>query len=91
VRRDLSVLVKGEIPFADISRMARKESKGLLRETSLLDVYQGKNLEPGSCSYTYSFYFKDEGRTLKDEEVEQCMQRIIKQIETQMGGIIRKA
>jgi phenylalanyl-tRNA synthetase beta chain len=91
VRRDLSVLVKGEIPFADISRMARKESKGLLRETSLLDVYQGKNLDPGSCSYTYSFYFKDEGRTLKDEEVEQCMQRIIKQIETQMGGIIRKA
>ncbi len=91
VRRDLSVLVKGEIPFAEINRMARKESKGLLRETLLLDVYQGKNLEPGFCSYTYSFYFRDDNRTLKDEEIEQCMHRIIYQIETKMGGTIRKA
>ncbi|KAA6341874.1 Phenylalanine--tRNA ligase beta subunit [termite gut metagenome] len=86
VRRDLALLIDKDIPFTEIERIAYKTEKKLLREVSLFDVYEGKNLEPGKRSYAVSFVFQDETRTLTDAVVDKIMEGLVKNLEDRLGA-----
>jgi phenylalanyl-tRNA synthetase beta chain len=86
VRRDVALLIDKDIPFAEIERIAYKTEKKLLREVSLFDVYEGKNLEPGKRSYAVSFVFQDETRTLTDAVVDKIMEGLVKNLEDRLGA-----
>ncbi len=47
VRRDLSLLLDEKITFAELAETARRAEKKLLRDVTLFDVYEGKNLPAG--------------------------------------------
>ena len=48
----------------------------LLKEVSLFDVYEGKNLPEGKKSYAVSFILHDEEKTLEDKQIENLMRKI---------------
>ena len=47
VKRDLALLVDKSVKFADLAAAAIAAEKKLLKQVTLFDVYEGKNLEAG--------------------------------------------
>jgi phenylalanyl-tRNA synthetase beta chain len=89
VRRDLALLIDKNIAFAEIEKIAYQTDKKLLKEVSLFDVYEGKNLPEGKKSYAVSFTLQDEEKTLNDKQIESLMQRIQKSLEDKLGATLR--
>jgi phenylalanyl-tRNA synthetase beta chain len=88
-RRDFSLLLDKSVSFSDIERAAKACDRKILRNVGLFDVYEGKNLEEGKKSYAVSFVFQDAESTLRDEAVDAVMEKIRKELETQLGAQLR--
>ncbi len=89
VRRDLALLIDRNVPFAEIERVARGAEKKLLREVSLFDVYEGKNLPAGKKSYAVSFTLQDDNKTMNDKQTDAIMNKIIASLKKQLGAELR--
>ena len=89
VRRDLALLVDKQVEFAQIERIAYETERRLLREVTLFDVYEGKNLEPGKKSYAVSFLLQDESQTLTDKVIDKIMARLVKNLQDKVGAKLR--
>ncbi|MBK7149640.1 MAG: phenylalanine--tRNA ligase subunit beta, partial [Bacteroidetes bacterium] len=90
VKRDLAMLVNDELKFEAIEKIAYAESKKLLQEISLFDLYKGDKIEKGQKSYAVSFVFQHAEKTLTDAEIEKIMSRLMSKYESELGAIIRK-
>lgn len=90
VRRDLAMMVPADLKFESIEQIAYAESKKLLQEVSLFDVYKGDKIEQGKKSYAVSFIFQNAEKTLTDQEIEKVMNRLMTKYESELGAVIRK-
>ncbi|KAA6328881.1 Phenylalanine--tRNA ligase beta subunit [termite gut metagenome] len=86
VKRDLALLVDKHIQFAEIEQVAYDTEKKLLREVSLFDVYEGKNLEDGKKSYAISLVLQDETQTLTEAVIDKITTKFIKNLEDKLGA-----
>ncbi|MBQ4508465.1 MAG: phenylalanine--tRNA ligase subunit beta [Paludibacteraceae bacterium] len=89
VKRDFALLVDKNVCFADLRRAAMETERKLLKQVSLFDVYEGKNLEEGKKSYALSFILQDKDDTLKDKQIENIMSRLQKTFEEKFGAKLR--
>lgn len=89
VRRDLALLVDKNVKYADLYAAAFAAERKLLREVTLFDVYEGKNLEVGKKSYALNFVLQDNEKTLNDKQIENVMKRIQTAFETQFDAKLR--
>jgi len=89
VRRDLSLLLDDNVSFEAIYKLARQTEKSLLKDISLFDVYQGKNLPEGKKSYAVSFTIQDNTKTLTDVQIDKIMGKLQKNLETELGASLR--
>lgn len=89
VKRDLALLIDKNVEFADIERIARETERKLLRNITLFDVYEGKNIESGKKSYAVSFTLQDNDKTLKDNQIDAIMQKLIKNFAEKLGAKLR--
>ena len=89
VRRDLSLLLDDSVSFDSIYKLARQTEKSLLKDISLFDVYQGKNLPEGKKSYAVSFTIQDNTKTLTDVQIDKIMGKLQKNLETELGASLR--
>ena len=89
VSRDLALLIGKEITFAQIEKIALKSEKKLLKEVTLFDVYEGKNLPEGKKSYAVNFLLQDEEKTLNDKQIDAVMQKIRQNLEKELGAQLR--
>ena len=89
--RDLALVVGNSVKFNDIASIAKQLSKKILREVNLFDVYVNeKQLGADKKSYAVSFVFEDMTKTLRDKDIDQVIDRLIKAYETQLGALIRR-
>ena len=89
VRRDLALVINKNVTFAEIENVARQTEKKILKKVSLFDVYEGKGIAEGQKSYAVSFILQDKDKTLNDKQIENTMQKLQKNLETQLGAKIR--
>lgn len=89
VKRDLALLINKAVQFAEIEKIAYESEKKLLKEVSLFDVYEGKNLEAGKKSYAVSFLLQDESQTLNDKQIDKIMSKIIANLENKLQAKLR--
>ena len=89
VKRDLALLLDKNIGFEEIENIAYETEKKLLKEVSLFDVYEGKNLEAGKKSYAVSFLLQDETQTLNEKQIDKIMSKLIVNLETKLGARLR--
>lgn len=89
VKRDLALLLDKSVQFAEIEKIAEESERKLLKEVSLFDVYEGKNLPAGKKSYAVSFFLQDETKTLNDKQIDTIMQKIRKNLESKLGASLR--
>ncbi|MCH5237500.1 MAG: phenylalanine--tRNA ligase subunit beta, partial [Muribaculaceae bacterium] len=88
VKRDLALLVNKSVTFAEIEETVKKAERKLLKDVTLFDVYEGKNLPEGKKSYAISITLQDDDKTMNDKQIEAVMQKIIKALE-QTGAQLR--
>lgn len=89
VKRDLALLLDKNVKFADVKKIANESERKLLKEVTLFDVYEGKNLPAGKKSYAVSFFLQDEGKTLNDKQIDAIMKKIQTNLEQKLGAQLR--
>ena len=89
VKRDLSLLLDSRTTFAEVVEVARRTEKKLLRDVTLFDVYEGKNLPRGKKSYAITLYLQDTERTMSEGQIETIMTKIQKNLLESLGAELR--
>jgi len=89
VKRDLALLIKNEVSFADVYKIVKQVDKNLISDVSLFDVYQGDKLPEGTKSYAISMKLQDKDKTLTDAQIDKIMSKIQNQLQTEVGAELR--
>jgi phenylalanyl-tRNA synthetase beta chain len=89
VRRDLSMVLDKNVNYSEVEEIAFNSVKGILREVNLFDVYEGDKIEAGKKSYALSFILRDDEATLQDKQIDTVIDKLMKQLETRLGAVIR--
>lgn len=89
VRRDLALVVKSEVPAAQIMSAMRSAAGEWLTQIRLFDVYEGKGVEDGCKSLAVGLTWQHPSRTLTDEEVSAATQAILELLSTKFSAILR--
>lgn len=89
VKRDFALLLDKNILFEQVEKTAYKAEKKFLKEVSLFDVYEGKNLPEGKKSYAVNFVLQDDDKTLNDKQIDAIMKKIQTSLEQELGAQLR--
>lgn len=90
VERDIAMVIDENVEVGNIEKAIQKKGKKILEEIQLFDVYRNEKLGESKKSVAYSLKFRSNDRTLTDEEINQTMEEIIKELENNLGAELRK-
>lgn len=90
VQRDLSFVIDKSVAFAEIESMIASLGIKSMKTFRLFDIFESEKLGKDKHSMAMNFTFQDETKTLKDEEIDQWMGKITKNIENKLAAEIRK-
>lgn len=85
VVRDVSLLVKREMTFADIRNAVNAEGFDLCRDVSYVDLFEGKGLAADERSLTIRLDYRSDERTLVDDEVDSIHTAILEGLAAKMN------
>ena len=77
ITRDISMVMKKDILAGDVEEVIRSKGGRLLERYHLFDVYEGAQIEKGYKSMAYSITFRDKEGTLKDDDINPLMSKIL--------------
>ena len=89
VRRDLSLLMDDAVTFEELTRIAAKTERKLLKQVDIFDVYKGSGLPEGKKSYALSFTLQDEEKTLNDKQIDAIIKKLMLNFEQEIGAVVR--
>ena len=89
VRRDLALLVDKKVTYKELEEIAFNTERKLLKDVNLFDIYEGDKLEVGKKSYALSFSLQDDEATLNDKQIDNVMQKLIKNYTEKVGASLR--
>lgn len=89
VTRDISLVMKKEIPVAVVEDIIEAEAGELLENCRLFDIYEGEQIEEGKKSVAFSFVLRSADRTLSDEDINPIMEKIFARLD-ENGFELRK-
>lgn len=90
VRRDVAVVVPEGVSAGELAGVARESAGQDLRDLVIFDVYRGKELENGTKSLAMGLIFQQLSRTLKDEEVDALVSRVVEDLGKTCGARLRE-
>lgn len=90
VLRDLAFLVPKKIFVHDVETEIFKSGGSLLKQVTLFDVYEGKNLPENMKSVAFSLHFIPEEKTLTDAEIDAATSKIAEAVELKFGAELRR-
>jgi phenylalanyl-tRNA synthetase beta chain len=88
VTRDLSIVVKDEIPAIEVEQIISKTGGHLVTSITLFDVYSGKGVKKYYKSLSFSLTLQSSSRNLTDKEVEAVVSEIVAALQ-EKGGQLR--
>ena len=83
LRRDLAVVVSDTVSAGDIIEAVREDAGGQLEKCVIFDEYRGAGIEKGCKSLAIGLILRDLSRTLKDDEIDRLIGRVV-------GGLDRR-
>lgn len=88
VTRDISMYVSKDIKYKDIESSITKANKKLIEEVKLFDIYENEsNKERKSIAVRITF--RDNNKTLEENEINTVMDKVIKNLENNVKAEIR--
>ncbi len=89
VRRDLALLIDKKVKFKDIVRIVKNSDKRLIKQVNIFDVYESEKLPAGKKSYAISIILQDENKTLTDKQIDKTMNKVIMNLNKEIGAEVR--
>ena len=89
VMEDLALIVDDGVAAAAVESCISAAAGGLLRQIELFDHYRGEQIGGGKKSLAYRLIYQSDERTLTDEEVAAVREKIVGEVEAQLGGRLR--
>jgi phenylalanyl-tRNA synthetase beta chain len=89
MERDLSFVFSGDFEAEKIYNVIEQSAGKYLTDIQIFDVYKGKNLG-GKTSIGFTMHYSSPERTLTDKEVDQSINKIIKNVESKFECELRK-
>lgn len=89
IERDLSIVVAEDVRWTDVEAAARSASLARLESIRFVGTYRGKQVGEGRKSVTFRLAFRDSDRTLRSEEIEPEVDRLVAALRDRVGGELR--
>ncbi len=89
VRRDLAVVVDKSVSAAELMANVREMAGAYLTDLRLFDVYEGKGIDPKRKSLGLGLTFRDQSRTLGEEDVNMAVNQVIDSLEKNYKAELR--
>ena len=89
VNKDVAFIVDKETKSDEIMSILKRVGGRMLESVDVFDVYVGENVGENKKSLAYSLVFKNNDRTLTDEEVTNVFGRMIEEVETKLNAELR--
>ena len=81
VSRDIALVMDESVPANDVCQKIIKSSNKLVKTTNIFDVYVGE--------HAINLTFQDDKKTLKEQEINEAMEKILKAVEKDFGAVLR--
>jgi phenylalanyl-tRNA synthetase beta chain len=89
MRRDLAIVLDQQISVAKVTGYIQSSAGDWLKTVRLFDVYQGQGIEPGQKSLALGLTWQHPERTLTDDEVNQWVEQVVKDLSQHAGASLR--
>lgn len=89
VKRDLALLLDKSVTMAEVEATVHESERHLLKDVTLFDVYEGKNLPEGKKSYAIALTLQDDEKTLQDKQIEAVMNKVIANLKKKLNAELR--
>lgn len=89
VLEDIAVIVDETLPAGQVEVSIRQAGGSLLAGVRLFDIFRGEQIGTGKKSLAYSLTYQALDRTLTDAEAAQVRNRIVRQLEKDLGAKLR--
>ncbi|MFK4811521.1 phenylalanine--tRNA ligase subunit beta [Devosia sp. ZW T5_3] len=87
--RDFAFVVDRGVTAATILKAARGADKGLIRDVSVFDVFEGTHVGEGKKSVAIEVTLQPLDKTLTDEEIEKVSASVVAAVTKASGGVLR--
>ncbi|HEX7010527.1 MAG TPA: phenylalanine--tRNA ligase subunit beta [Phycisphaeraceae bacterium] len=89
IERDLSVVVDQATPWENIQTAVEQAQLDKLEGLTFIGTYRGKPIEPGRKSVSFRLIFRDPAKTLRHEEVDPQVARVVEVLKDRVGAQLR--
>jgi len=89
VRRDIAILVDGDISLQTLETTVRAAAGNMLTDLWLFDVYQGDKVPAGQRSLAFALIWQDSTQTLSDEAVKTATDKVVQALTDQHSVQLR--
>ncbi|MGL4821028.1 MAG: phenylalanine--tRNA ligase subunit beta, partial [Bacilli bacterium] len=89
VTRDVAWVVDTTVSAGQIEAIVRESASKLLKDVRIFDLYAGDRLEEGKKSIAFTLVYRDNERTLTEEDVTAAHQKILTAVENGVGATVR--
>jgi len=90
VELDISMIIDKNVLWAEIKDLVKSVDKQLIKQVSIFDVYEGKNIPANKKSVAFRIEYRSDAKTLTMEEVQIIHKQVLKLLVNKLGGEIRK-
>jgi len=88
--RDIAVVVPREVSCEELEAVIRKYAGRHLTDIKLFDVYTGKQVAAGNKSMAFNLTFQDKEKTLKDEDIDAVIKKVVEQVGDSFKATLRE-
>ncbi len=89
ISRDIALIVDKNIMVKQIEAIIKDSSGKLLESIELFDVYTGEQIPEDKKSVAYSITYRDNEKTLRDDEINSIFNKIIDKLKNNIGAELR--
>ncbi|HKV37840.1 MAG TPA: phenylalanine--tRNA ligase subunit beta [Blastocatellia bacterium] len=89
ISRDVSTLLPESVPWTEIEKAIAALGAHEIAGVAVFDVYKGQGVAAGTRSLAFRVTYRDEDRTLTDEEVTVVHERLREMLRTRFGAQLR--
>lgn len=89
VTRDIALLVNDEVLVQEIEDTIKRAGGNLVEKVELFDIYKGAQIPEGKKSIAYAIAYRDERKTLTDNDVNKVHDKILRSLEHKLGATLR--
>jgi len=85
VEVDIALVVPDSVTAATVEEAIQRLGGDILERAMLFDEFRGAGVEPGSRSLAWRLTFRHPERTLRDQEVESRRQKLLSELQRELG------